>query len=373
MIRRDRELTPIASADLTVHDTNFRLDDRTVIMAEIVRAAALTGYFEVAHQVRLDPLPMLRAAGLTRAMLLNPELTIPARDAIALLEASAEASGCPTFGLRMAVYRNLGDLGLVSLLIAHQATLRDALFVLIQYRNRVNPNLVVSIDEQGDTVTLRLDLAFDPPLFSRQASDLVLGVLARLCAAVLGTQWRPECTCFSYGDPGPTELEVYRHYFRSRLDFDCEFSGIVLNAADLNRPNPRADAALAIHAGTLIGSVMEPAQRSLAQEVEQSILLLLPTGHVSIKAIAAALGMNLRTLQRGLEAEETSFTDILTRIRAQLVGQHLANPKMRLTDIADLLGYSSLGAFTRWYTQAFGEPPSKARKAAMSRPTILAS
>ena len=38
-------------------------------------------------------------------------------------------------------------------------------------------------------------------------------------------------------------------------------------------------------------------------------------------------------------------------------------------DIADLLGYSSLGAFTRWYRQTFGRPPSRARKAAAAVPT----
>ena len=333
-------------------------------MAEIVRVAALTGYFDVARQVGIDPLPLLRDAGLNRTMMTNPEQMIPARAAIRLLEASAEASGCPTFGLRMAAQRSLGDLGMISLLIAHQPTLRDALVVLGHYRNRVNSTLVLVLDEQGDTVTLREDFSLDPPLFSRQASDLVLGVLARMCAEVLGAQWQPECVCLSYNEPPPWELDVYRRLFRCRLAFDSEFNGIVLNAADLDLPNPRASPGLAGHAGALIGTVMEPAHRTLTQEVEQSILLLLPSGRVSIKASAGALGMNLRTLQRGLVAEGTSFTEILNRIRAQLVSQHLANPRMRLTDIADLLGYSSLGAFTRWYTQAFGQPPSGARKAA---------
>lgn len=340
-------------------------------MAELVRVAALTGYFEVARQAGIDPLPLLHAAGLTRPMLMDPEQMIPARSAIRLLESSAEASGCATFGLRMAHVRNLADLGMVSLLIAHQPTLRDALVILARYRNRINSTLALIIDEQGDTVVLREDFTLDPPLLSRQASDLALAVLARMCAAVLGAQWKPECACFSYAEPRPSDLEVYRQLFHCRLAFACEFNGIVLNAADLDRPSPRADLALARHANALIGSVMEPEQRTLAQEVEQSILLLLPTGHVSIKACAAALGMNLRTLQRGLDSEGTSFTEILARIRVQLANQHLANPRMRMTDIADLLGYSSLGAFTRWYTQSFGLPPTGARKA-MASPAHMA-
>ena len=76
-------------------------------MAELVRVAALTGYFEVARQVGLDPVPLLRRIGLTPAMLGNPEQMIPARYAIRLLDSSAEASGCVTFGLRMAECRSL--------------------------------------------------------------------------------------------------------------------------------------------------------------------------------------------------------------------------------------------------------------------------
>ena len=48
----------------------------------------------------------------------------------------------------------------------------------------------------------------------------------------------------------------------------------------------------------------------------------------------------------------------------QLAQQHLANPRTRITDVADMLGYSSIGAFTRWHTRAFGQPPLRWRKTA---------
>jgi AraC-like DNA-binding protein len=332
-------------------------------MAELVRVAALTGYHEVAERLGLDPLPQLRESGLKPALLESPEQSIPARAAIALLESSAKASGCPTFGLRMSASRSLADLGMISLLIAHQPTLRDALAILARNRHRVNSTLVLNIDERPGAVVLREDFALDPPVYSRQASDLALGVLARMCAEVLGPGWHPESVCFSYSRPEPRQMEIYRHVFRCPVHFDAEFNGIVLHPADLDRHNPRAQPALALHADALIESVMIPDRRTLTQEVEHAVLMLLPAGRASIKSVALALGMNLRTLQRGLEADGTSFSAILDRIRAQLANQYLANPRMRLTDIADLLGYSSLGAFTRWYSQSFGEPPSSARKA----------
>ena len=62
-------------------------------------------------------------------MMTNPEQMLPARSVVRLLEDSALASGCVTFGLRMAVERRVSDIGKVSLLIVHQPTLRPSLDV----------------------------------------------------------------------------------------------------------------------------------------------------------------------------------------------------------------------------------------------------
>ena len=98
---------------------------------ELVRAASLTGYFAVAEQLGLEVLPLLRRSGLTRPMLANPEQVIPARSAVRLLEESAEATGCLTFGLHMTappkiiqqLYRHpLTDAGIKSFLADWEKT-----------------------------------------------------------------------------------------------------------------------------------------------------------------------------------------------------------------------------------------------------------
>ena len=86
-------------------------------MTRMVRAAALTNYFDVAQQVGLNPLPLLSNAGLSRAMLDNPDHKIPASAVVTLLEESARAADCQSFGLRMAETRQISDFGAVGLLI----------------------------------------------------------------------------------------------------------------------------------------------------------------------------------------------------------------------------------------------------------------
>ena len=181
---------------------------------ELVRACSLTGYFAVAEQLGLDVTPLLRRAGLTRSMMSNPEQMLPARSVVQLLEDSASASGCVTFGLRMAAERRVSDIGKVSLLIVHQPTLRDSLDVLSEFRNRLNSHLTLQIEEHGDTVFLRQHFALNPPMVSRQVNDAALGVHYNLCRTMMGDDWRPQSVCLSYERPMSPDRAIYDRLFR---------------------------------------------------------------------------------------------------------------------------------------------------------------
>ncbi|CPW69960.1 Probable transcriptional regulatory%2C AraC family [Mycobacteroides abscessus] len=73
----------------------------------LVRFAALSGYVDVARASGLDPARMMREHGLDPAGLAQPDRRVAADAVIALLEASADASGVDDFGLRLAERRRL--------------------------------------------------------------------------------------------------------------------------------------------------------------------------------------------------------------------------------------------------------------------------
>lgn len=331
-------------------------------MTELVRVAALSGYIETMAGLGLDPRPLLKEQGLSADLLVNPEQLIPAPAAIRLLERSAADTGCITLGLRMAEGRAIANLGATSLLIAHQPTLRHALTALREFRARINSTLVLHVEDIGTDTILREDFALRRPEPTRQSSDLALGVLMRLCTEVLGADWTPRLVCFSHQPPPPAQLPIFTRLFRCPLQFDSELNGLILHQSDLDRPNRRADDQLARHARQLIDTVMSPAGRSASEDVNHLIRLLMPAGRASIQHCAASLGVTVRTLQRLLDADGTSFSELLKATRMQLATQYLANPRMRITDVAEMLGYSSIGAFTRWYSQTFGQSPRASRR-----------
>lgn len=329
-------------------------------MPALVRAASLSGYEAVARDVGLDARRLLREAGLDPHVLADPNRRIRAAAVVALLETSAAQADCPAFGLRMAATRRLADLGPVSLLLSQQPTLRAVLQTTMHYRHLLNESLALHLEEVGDLAIIREELAIEGVGEVRQSTELAVGTLYRMCGGLLGPLWQPYSVNFTHGPPADRSL--HRRLFGPNLRFHQDFNGIACPAADLDRANPTADAAMAGYARQFVEAFPGAIPVSITQEVRKAIYLLLPMGRASLAQIAESMGVNLRTLQRRLEAEGSEFSDLVTGVRRDLAARYLANPRLSLTEIAATLGYGRLSSFTRWFTDQFGSSPTAWRR-----------
>jgi AraC-like DNA-binding protein len=325
-------------------------------MPTLVRAAVLTNYLEVAQHLGLNSHTELTKAGLSKALLQDPEQTLPLQNVVQLLENSVAASGCQTFGLRMAESRQFSDLGAVALLLTHQPTLRNALQVTVQYRHLLNRALAIFIEEAGDLVIIHEEVVTDTPMPCRQATELAIGVMARICASLLGAHWRPVSVNFTHD--APDDLRLHRRLFGCEVKFGAEFNGIACPARAFDAPNPNAEPAMARYAQRFVDSLQDESDHSIVYEVRKAIYLLLPMGRASIEQISQALGMNVRTLQRRLEETGANFSDLISEVRRDLVQHYMNNPSYSLARIGDLLGYSLPSSFTRWFATQFGTTPA---------------
>lgn len=325
-------------------------------MATLVRAASLGNFAEVAGRAGADPAALLRAAGLDPALLGDPDLRIPAKSVTQVLEAAARASGCDTIGLQMAESWRMSDFGAMSLLLAHQGTLREALEATVRYRHLLNDAISLEIEDAGPLVIVREELVLEGGAAApRQAIELALGVVFRLARALLGPDWRPRSVRFRHA--APASLAVHRRVFGMHLQFDAEFNGIVCDAHDLDFANPAADPAMASHARRYVDSLPGAGPASVAQDVRRAIHALMPRGKAVIGQVAHAMGTHPRQLQRQLEAEGMSFSALLNAARRERAPAYLQNAAYSLTQVSELLGYGHASSFTRWFVTEFGEAP----------------
>jgi AraC-like DNA-binding protein len=72
--------------------------------------------------------------------------------------------------------------------------------------------------------------------------------------------------------------------------------------------------------------------------------------------------MSVRTLNRGLAAEGTTYREVLEQIRRELASRHLANAQSSIGEVAFLLGFSELSAFHRAFKRWTGQTPAEFRR-----------
>jgi AraC-like DNA-binding protein len=102
-------------------------------------------------------------------------------------------------------------------------------------------------------------------------------------------------------------------------------------------------------------------ESTLRLELENEIVQLLPHGKTQMGEIARRLGMSQRTLARRLSSEGLTFAGILADLRVDLAKRHLTDEDLAISQIAWLLGYQEVSAFTHAFKRRTGKTPKEVR------------
>ena len=103
------------------------------------------------------------------------------------------------------------------------------------------------------------------------------------------------------------------------------------------------------------------ARGTLRASVENAMAPLLPHGQANAVEIARRIGMSQRTLVRRLSAEGLTFSDIAEELKADLARRYLRDGDLPISQIAWLLGYRDVSAFTHAFRRWTGMTPRQAR------------
>lgn len=196
----------------------------------------------------------------------------------------------------------------------------------------------------------------------RYLSDEMLSSSALIVGSIC-TQPVPVCAaelCYSE----PDKLDALIETFGPSLSFDHAVSCLYFRRDCLRFP--------LIKLGYELGVEFEATPRSLLQDADTEDSFLsdlgmvmrraLPSGGLSIDGVSTDMGISRRTLQRRLTGRDTSFKTRLQDLREELSGRYLADPRLSITEIAFLLGYSDQASFSNAFRAWHGSSPSEYRR-----------
>jgi len=325
----------------------------------VVRSSLLGEYHELARSLGLDPIALMKRAGIDRSLLNDPDLPLPMRALVKLLEITAEASGIEDFGLRLGEARRLPDIGPLTLMLREEATVRDALRTLIAYFH-LHSNAVYMHLEEGDNPIITFDIIAVGNRDCRQTIDTSVVSLTSTLRWLLGEDWSPAAACFTHARP--LYRGRYDRFFRCPIDFLHEFNGLVLRRKDLAKALPASSPALRREVQRYIRTLNVGPSATYAHRVTQVITMALPRGEARAPTIAHYLGTDCRTLNRRLARAKLNYSAVLEEVRKNLATQHLLGSDRPLSDICGLIGFASVSAFGRWFKSVYHDAPSSWRR-----------
>lgn len=311
-----------------------------------------------------DRSALLAVAGLPDAAV-DPNRRVPLDRYAALFAEAARQCDDPALAIRFAEASNFADLSIVGLIGYAAATMRDALDQLNRFGRLVTDIAVAGpkrfvLSEEADGLWL-IDRRIDSPPFP----ELTEMTFVRM---VTGTR--------QFGTEPYASLAEVTHDNRGQgaelarvlgvpVRFGAGRNALRVSQAWQDYPvalYPRyAFGLFCAHADRLLEEL--DAAQSVAGQVERAVLPVLHTGTVSAAGVARQLGLSGQGLYRALRAEGTTFEALLAALRHRFAKGYLAQGRASLSEIAYLLGYSDVSAFSRAFTRREGVSPGAWRRA----------
>jgi AraC-like DNA-binding protein len=230
---------------------------------------------------------------------------------------------------------------------------RSAISRLSAMKRPVGP-LEFRIEENGEHARIVYDWSVSQSLFSPLFVLLEFAVLKVLGEYGLGR----EPHFLRYESPLAHDIDaaLAKRHLGQEVEVGPEMV-IVVPAQELDQPfqssNPVTLKILDEHFRQLEQSHLT----GWAQRVSDALKRLLPQGQVDVERVARALHCSVRTLQRELAAEATSFRDVMQQTRHDLACRYMRDYRYSPAETAGLLGYSEPTVFYRAFRSWTGKTP----------------
>ena len=305
----------------------------------------------------IEPANVLRRAGLPANLFSRGHTALPPKEYFALIRAVEDEAGDPNLPILIgrAISVEAFDPPLFAAICSRD--LNQAAGRIAHHKRLIGPmRLLVAQCENETTIESQWPPDLQPP------ASLAIGEIVFWVALVrLATRLEIQPVRALAPEP-PTDVEAYREYLGIVIE-EGPRQSVTFSAEDASRPFLTANEPMweffEASLGRRLAELDETATTS--DRVRGALLELLPAGRASVQDVSNAVGIPIRTLQRRLRAEESSFRSVLTETRKDLALHYLESSRLHVSEVSFLLGFESPNSFSRAFNSWTGESPRQAR------------
>jgi AraC-like DNA-binding protein len=285
----------------------------------------------------------------------------------ALLDDGEAELGEPHLGLVLAGRAERGAYDLLEYSCRSAPDLREALRRLARYVRLANDVVELAFVEAREDLpagwgSIEQRVPGSPLAVATQANEFFAAMVLGRSRELVGRPLRPRHVLFAHAEPADREALATALGTRD-LRFGQGRNAVVVDAEFLAAP-------IASHDPALLAILDRYARRELEQkggrpevlvEVRRQIGAALAAGPPALAAVAGALGVTPRTLQRRLAEHQTSFGAEVESVREELARLHVADAALSFGEVAYLLGYADLSGFARAFRRWTAMTPAQYR------------
>jgi AraC-like DNA-binding protein len=301
------------------------------------------------------------AADLRTLRTIDPQSRIPMQVAHNLAIDQVRRTGDIALGLKAARLVPFGASGPLTYALHSAATVRQATDIARRYSHLFCDGLTIDLQVGRTRSVLRFSSVFPVP---RAVADFAMSTwYTNRGYAGGGREIKLECW-FSWPKPENTN-EYDRTFPFATLCFGAPFDGFVFATDYLDARVPGADSTMHVLFCQHLDQQMEHLVRrqTFAAAIRGIAVRDLLHTTPSAAGVAKQLGISVRTLNRRLEGEGTSFRNVLDQLRQELALRYVGTPDMPLGEVASRLSFSHPEAFYRAFKRWTGESPLAYRRA----------
>ncbi|NEO86146.1 MAG: AraC family transcriptional regulator [Spirulina sp. SIO3F2] len=323
---------------------------------------------QIAHAYGIDVEQVLQRVGLTSTFLNRPLARVTVEQDRAVWRELVALSGDTTLGLKFGNQFQLNGLGVLGYILLNSPTMAQALRLFSRYEHLVADIRRTRFVEEADSVAFVFSHAgFPDDEAERYVADWVIASVKVVTYNLVGVLSDSVLKAVHFKYPRPPELEtlsVYREIFGDvTFRFNCPDTRCVFSTQLLTMPiigaNPDLLTVFEAQGQELIEQYHS---ENWSDRVRLEIIHALKGELPTLGDIATKLTLSTRSLQLKLQAENTSFQDLLNGVRQEMAMELLRKKSLNKTEIAYLLGFSGASAFSRTFKKWTGRSPSAFQK-----------